>query len=298
MNAWQRHRPAALAVAFVLIVAACGSGTKNNSGSSGTTTTDSALPGPLGAMLARAALAPGGAGAITLQSTASRVAPVRVESTDSLTFAGETIAQAWPTFGDRVVVTGLIFDHSVADGFRIYANPGEQGFRPAEDFIAAPQATFSTKWSLFSIALATFDPAVGTDLVGRGAYKGLESGSAPITEHSYLPIATPAELVHRLDVALDSPADSAFSDSTPVMSWNPTPGAGRYLLQIFGRNGIQYLALTDQTSHRVEGTSGIILQDLPLRDGQFYLWDVVAVDDRNRVIGFSREVRALLVRTH
>jgi len=263
-----------------------------------TTQTDSALPGPLGAMISQAAVAQGGSGAIRLQAASSRVAPVRVNATAALTFAGETIAQAWPTFSDRLLVTGLIVDHSVADGFRIYANPGDQGFRPAEDYIAGPTATWSTGWSLFSIQLATFDPTVGTDLVGRGAYKGIESGAASITEHSYLPIATPVELVLRVDVLLSAPADSAITDSIPVLSWNPAPGASRYLVQIFGRNGLQYLALTDQTTHKVGGTSGTILQDLPMRHGLFYLWDVIAVDDRNRVMGFSRELRTLHIVTH
>jgi hypothetical protein len=257
--------------------------------------TDAAPPAdPLGQAIARASTANSGFGSITVRLGA---APKQVDATSALTFHGQTIEQAWPTFSDKLLVTGLIVDNTVADGFRIYANPAEQGFRPAEDFIAAASANWSTGWSFFSIRLATFDPAAGTDLVGRGAVDGIESGAAPITEHSYLPIATPAELVHRENVELISPADSAETDSTPVMSWAPTPGASRYLVQIFGRNGLQYLALTDQTSHQVQGTSGIIFQELPLRDGQFFRWDVYAVDSRNRIMGYSRELRALLINT-
>jgi len=29
-----------------------------------------------------------------------------------------------------------------------------------------------------------------------------------------------------------------------------------------------------------------------------YLWDVFAVDDRNRVMGFSRELRTMQIRMH
>ena len=258
--------------------------------------TDAEIPGPLGEALSQATGASGASapGAITLRSG---VAPRQVDATSALTFSGETIVRAWPTFSDKLLVTGLIVDNTVADGFRIYANPGDQGFRPAEDFIAYAQANWSTGWSFFSIRLATFDPAVGTDLVGRGAIGGLESGAAPLTEHSYLPIATPAELTHRENVLLVSPADSAETDSIPLLSWSPTAGASRYLVQIFGRNGLQYLALTDQTSHRVQGSSGIIFQNLPLRDGQLFRWNVYAVDDRNRIMGYSRELRALLINT-
>jgi len=46
--------------------------------------------------------------------------------------------------------------------------------------------------------------------------------------------------------------------------------------------------LTDQTTHRVAGTSGTILQDLPMRHELSYLWDGFAVDDRNRVMGLFR----------
>lgn len=259
--------------------------------------TESALPGALGEELSRAAEGPG-AGTITLQSASSRVAPVRVDATASLTLTGQTIERAWPTFSDRLLVTGLILDNSTVDGFRIYANPGNQGFRPAEDFIAAPQANWTTGWRLYSIRLTTFDPAVGTDLVGRGAYRGIESGAAPLTEHSYLPIATPVDLVHRLDVALVSPEDSLETDSIPVLTWAPTAGASRYLVELTGRSGLQYLALTEATTHRVQGESGLIVQNLSLRDGQLYRWVIIAVDDRNRIIGFSHEVRAIQVKTH
>jgi len=191
--------------------------------------TIAAVSGPLGETLVRSATGPvaGGAGMIKLERGASHAAPASVNANPALTFVGETIAQAWPTFSNQILVTGLVLDNSVANGFRLYANPAGQGFRPAEDFVAAPSASWITGWNLYSIRLTTFDPAAGTDLMGRGARNGIESSAAPITEHSYLPASTPEDLIHRLDVILVSPGDSTETDSIPVLTWNATPGASR-----------------------------------------------------------------------
>jgi hypothetical protein len=196
----------------------------------------------------------------------------------------------------QVVVDGLIFDDSPLDGFRLFVDPAGAGFRPAADYIPQPTHTFSTGWSLFNIPSHIYDASGLNDYVGRGARHGIESSSAPLTNHSYLP-ATPEvlSLLRRVDVPLIAPADSALVDSLPTLTWTPTPNAARYLLRIDGRNGIVYLALTSATTHQVEISPALRLEDIPLRSGLLYRWEVQAIDSANRIFGKTIATRALLV---
>ena len=195
-----------------------------------------------------------------------------------------------------IVVNGLIFDDSPLDGFRLYVDPAGAGFRPAADFVPSPTHTFSTGWSLFSIPSHIYDPAGSNDYVGRGARHGLESASAPLTNHALIPsTGSLIELARRIDVPLIAPIDSAIVDSTPTLSWAAAPGATSYLLRIDGRNGVTYLAHTTATSHQVEVSPALRLEDLPMRAGLLYRWEVLAVDAGNRIIGRTVNSRALLV---
>ncbi len=195
-----------------------------------------------------------------------------------------------------VAADGLIYDSSPTDGFRLYVDPAGAGFRPAADFVAAPTKTYSTGWSLYRIRSNVLDLSGANSYVGRGARHGLESASAPLTNYAVVPLAASAtELARRVDVTLLAPVDSAQVDSIPTLTWAPTPGAAGYLLRIIGRNGVAYLVFTTATSHQVEVSPGLRLEDLPLRAGLFYRWDVQAVDNANRLFGRTAASRALIV---
>lgn len=204
-----------------------------------------------------------------------------------------------PSDTSQVVVYGVVYDSSSADGFRLYVDPAGAGFRPATDFLSSPTHTFSTGMNEYRMRALIFDatPGVGNTYLARGARHGLESGAAPLTEPARVPGVSPVSiLAQRVDVTLLAPLDSATVDSIPLLSWAPVPGAARYLVRIIGRNGVTYLVIVAGTTHRVEGPDPAIrIEDLPMRPGLLYRWEVEAIDGENRLFGKTRETRALLV---
>lgn len=195
-----------------------------------------------------------------------------------------------------ISVFGVVYDSSEADGFRLYADPGGVGFRPATDFISSPTHTYSTGEKEYRMRSLVFEPAVLNSYIARGARRGFETGAAPTTEVALVLSPSPSSLARRVDVPLVSPADSAETDSVPTLSWAPVAGASRYLLRILGRNGVTYLVIVDGTTHQVEGVNPAIrLEDLPMRPGLLYHWEVEAIDGVNRIFGKTRVTRALLV---
>ncbi len=204
-----------------------------------------------------------------------------------------------PSDSSQVVVYGVVYDSSTTNGFRLYVDPAGEGFRPATDFVSAPTHTFSTGVNEYRMRALIFDatPGVGNTYLARGARDGLESGLAPLTEPARVPGVSPVSiLAQRVDVSLVAPLDSAMVDSIPLLSWAPVPGAARYLVRIIGRNGVTYLVIVNGTTHRVEGPDPVIrLEDLPMRSGLLYTWEVEAIDSANRLFGKTTEPRALLV---
>jgi len=194
------------------------------------------------------------------------------------------------------VVYAQIFDGSTANGYRLYVDPGGQGFRPATDYAAAPTQTFSTGVNGYRIRALQWDQAVDNVYLGRGSRNGLESTSAPRTKTATVFLTSfPKELARRVDVPLVAPVDSAIVDSLPTLSWAAVPGAVRYRVLVVGRNGIVYWAVTDATTQTVGAPTGLLIENLPMRGGFLYRWGVEAIDAQNRLIGFTRVTRALLV---
>ena len=218
---------------------------------------------------------------------------------DGVSATSTLILDVQPATADssQVWVFGDIYDATLANGYRLYLDPEDQGFRPASDYISAPTHTYSTGTNLYRIRSLTFDPSLTNTFVGRGIRNGVESRSGPLSERAYIfKTGAVLDLTRRLAVALASPADSANTDSTPTRSWTPTPGASRYRLHVTGRNGIVYEVIVDGTSHQVEGGGpGVLIEDIPMRGGFLYRWGVDAIDPQNRVIGITRTERALLV---
>ena len=212
--------------------------------------------------------------------------------------SGLLLADVQPANADstELVVFGEIYDATTANGYRLYVDPANQGFRPATDYLAAPTHTYSTGVNQYRIRSLTWDPSIDNVFLGRGARNGLETTAAPLTEYATVYQSPfPLALARRVDVPLVAPVDSANVDSLPTLSWAAVPGAARYRVQIEGRNGIVYSALVDATTHTVGGVAGFVIENIPLRGGFLYRWSVDAIDGVNRVFGTTQTRRALLV---
>jgi len=196
----------------------------------------------------------------------------------------------------ELAVFGVIYDGSTANGYRLYVDPGGQGFRPATDYLAAPTRTFSTGVNAYVIKALGWDPAIDNVYLGRGSRNGLESTAAPKTKPATVFMTSfPLEFARRIDVPLVAPADSAQIDSLPTLSWAPVAGATRYLVIVVGRNGPVYYAFTDATTQTIGAPPDLLVENIPLRGGFLYRWGVEAIDAQNRIIGFTYQTRALLV---
>jgi hypothetical protein len=199
----------------------------------------------------------------------------------------------------QVVVDAVIYDSTAADGFRLYVDPDGEGYHPATAFGAGPTKTYSIGVNEYRMRSLVFNPEVGVTnrYLGRGARGGFEGGLAPLTtEAGVTVLSNTLNLARRLDVPLVSPVDSAATDSLPLLTWAAVPGAARYLLRITGRNGVNYLVVVDGTSHQVEGADPAIrIEDIPMRSGLLYRWEVEAIDGSNRLFARTRVTRALLV---
>jgi hypothetical protein len=190
----------------------------------------------------------------------------------------------------QVALYGNIYDPTSANGYRLYLEPGSEGFRPASDYMAAPTHTYSTSVDLYRIRSLTFDPGLTNTFLGRGLRNGIESTAAPLTERAAVFAGhSPIDLARRLDVALLSPPDSAFLDSTTSFLWSPVPGAARYRFWVTGRNGIVFETIFDAAGQEV-----LRIEEVQAGLGLFH-WGVDAIDPSNRVIGITREPNALLV---
>jgi hypothetical protein len=196
----------------------------------------------------------------------------------------------------NVLVYGDIYAGPPANGFRLYVDPNDTGFRPATEFVAAPTHTFSTGMNLYRVLDVGYDPHVTNLYMGRSARNGVESQVSRLTERAAIDASfDPVNLARRINVSLVAPADSAMTDSVPTLSWAPVAGATRYRVRIIGRNGVNYLVVVDGTTHKVESDPAIRLEDMPMRPGLLYRWSVDAIDFQNRIIGTTTTSRAILV---
>ena len=183
-----------------------------------------------------------------------------------------------------------------ADGFRLYLNPGDQGYRPANDAPVPPLTTTGAGYNLYSILVVGFDPSVGGTVVARGARGGLETSAAPTTNTSTIPAGNGLALLRRQTVTLSTPTDSANVNTlTPTLTWQAIPGA-TYLLSVTLSTGQPiYTVLTSQSSHQVNVSPGVVFENQPIRDSGFYYWSVQAIDQGQRVFGLSPVPNAFFV---
>ena len=214
------------------------------------------------------------------------------------------LADVQPLSADssQIEVDAIVFDNTAANGYRAYLSLVGQGFEPASDYTAAPTKVYSTGWETYRMPIQAFHANRINILVARGSVNGIESFAAPVTNLATVPGLAAVELARRVDVPLVAPADSDTTARiwldglafTPNLRWAAVPGAANYLLQITGRGGLTYLALTSRTQHRVRFDPATRFEDVLMRTGFEYKWSVFALDDQNRLIGHTVRRRALI----
>jgi hypothetical protein len=196
------------------------------------------------------------------------------------------------TRASGVTLLATILSPPPANGFRLYLDPDNQGYRPASDGLVSSVATLGSGWSIYSAPVDGYDPAVATHFVARGARDGVESLAAPLSNTAFLPATDRGWLLNLAPVQLTTPGDSTNSTLVPTFAWTPVPGASRYFLQVLSIGGFSgtlqvYGAITSATTHTFGVGPGLIVEQQPLREGGFYLWTVQAINDGSRVFAVS-----------
>ena len=196
----------------------------------------------------------------------------------------------------RALLVATIFSPPPVDGFRIYLQPDEQGFRPATEAPVRAAFTLGSGWSVYTTVVEGFDPAVRNQVIARGTRDGFESSASPRTNLAAIGPGEVPALLALQPVTLTTPGDSTTVGANPLLSWSPVPGATRYLVQVFQTSGaLHYSALVSSTSHVYGSGAGTIFDAQPLRNGALYRWSVQSIDAGNRVTGISFEPSAFFV---
>ena len=182
-----------------------------------------------------------------------------------------------------------------ANGFVVYTNPGDEGFRAVSPTVVPVSTTGSGYHSYFSF-VEGFDPAVGTQVVARGVRDGFETSAGPVTNTSTIPPTHVLALLRRVPVTSIEPFDSSVvTTATPTLSWQPVPNS-KYIVTVSLSTGQPvYIALTSATTLQIRGGGAVVFEDQPLRDGGLYNWTIQALDEGMRVVGVSREPTAFFV---
>jgi hypothetical protein len=222
--------------------------------------------------------------------------------------AGNSISTAGPG------VTVTVIDRTNADGYRIYRRPeGNDAFDQAVDYVGPFEATYNKGYQIFQVLDRDWQENRGVDYVGRATILGNESKLSPLSTVGRVPAGTFDDLIARpfnrlrpFDEAGVSP-DLTFmyycdADADPdcipscsflfnEFSWEPFPGAVRYLLQVIRTDGVLALAaLTPpdgSTSFNVVEQEGLIIQGLLPFSPSTFFWLVEAIDADSRVVGYT-----------
>jgi hypothetical protein len=192
----------------------------------------------------------------------------------------------------QVLLIATVLAPPPADAFRLYLNPGNQGYRPASDAAFAPVATLTSGWSVYQSVVDGFDPSVDSEILARGSRNGFETSAAPVSNRGFVPAANPIALARLQPVALFLPGDSTTTTANPTFTWQALPGAVRYIVQVYDLNGNPvYSALVPGATHQLGVGPGTTFQYLPLVNTGLYRWDVQAIDAGSRVYAVSTENR-------
>ena len=195
------------------------------------------------------------------------------------------LAPVADSLGNYVGLQATIFSPPPADGFRIYINPANEGYRPATEAAVPSGVTLGTGWSIYTARVDGYDPAVATEFIARGARDGVESSISPVTNLGFIAGTTPSFLLQFQNVTVTQPDDS--TGIAPTLAWNAVPHATSYLVQIFDTNFMPtYMALSTSNVHQFGVGPGPIFEQQPMRGGPHFMV-VQAVDVGGRIFGVN-----------
>jgi hypothetical protein len=207
-----------------------------------------------------------------------------------------TVAQPpTPEDSTQVLLFANVLSPPPANGFRLYLNPAEEGYRPASPAAVPPVSTTGAGYSSYLTLVEGFDPAVGGTVIARGARDGYETALAPTTNTSTIVPSPPLELLRRQAVTHVTPLDStAVHTANPTLTWEAL-GTATYLLTVTTATGFPvYVAHVTSNSHQVGIGPGVIFENQPIREG-LYFWHLQALDGGYRVFGVSNPPSAFFV---
>lgn len=189
------------------------------------------------------------------------------------------------TLGNYVGLQATIFSPPPADGFRVYINPANEGYRPATEVPVPSTASLGSGWSIYTARVDGYDPAVATEFIARGARDGVESAISPLTNLGFIAGTTAAFLLEFQPVTITQPGDS--TGIAPTLAWNAVPGATSYLVQILDVDLLPtYMALSTSNVHQFGVGPGPIFEQQPMRGGPHFMI-VQAVDAGGRIFAVN-----------
>jgi len=213
-------------------------------------------------------------------------------SSDLLTV--EMIEQG-PDTAQTPAVRVRIYDRSTANGFGLYRRLPGQGFDEIQQVPVRFDGTFNNRVETYEAIDRDWQPNRQADYLARGTFNGTQTGVSPLTNQATLPAASAAEslLAGTVNIVcpLSTPTFTAKVDSTPVLVWDPVPGAVRYLIQIkrLDKHTFFYgfTPPDGSSSYKLGSGLGDVLHENTLTLTSFFYWTVEAIDGNSRVIGRS-----------
>jgi hypothetical protein len=187
------------------------------------------------------------------------------------------------------VVQVMVYDRTVADGYRLYRQVGDGGYAPATEYPGDFSGTYNEGYETYSLTDRDWQPAATRNYLGRGTVAGQESGLSPRTNTATVPSGEVDDLLPGGFLTV-CPIDTSATDSLPLMVWEPVPGAVRYLIRIVRTDArVFFLGMTPadgSTSYQLASGAGMVFQEQPLSRSGFF-WAVQALDASSRVIARS-----------
>lgn len=188
-----------------------------------------------------------------------------------------------------------VYDRSQADGYGNYRKLPGQGFERVQHDPYRFDGTYNQRVEIYEAVDRDWEPNRQVQYLARGEFGGVETNTSPITNQAVLPAADAPEslAVRALDIVcpLSTQAFTAKVDSTPVLVWDPVPGAVRYSIRIIRLdNHLFFYGFTPPDgSHSYQLGTGLgdVFHENTLSLQSLFYWTVEAIDGNSRIIARS-----------
>ena len=183
----------------------------------------------------------------------------------------------------------MVYDRTVADGYRLYRQLDGGGYDHATDYPGDFSGTYNEGYETYSLTDRDWLPSTTRGYLGRGTVGGEESGSSPLTNSATVPPGEVDDLLPGSFLTI-CPIDTSATDSLPLLVWEPVPGAVRYLIRIVRTDArVFFFGMTPAdgvANYQLASGAGTVFQEQPLTRSGFF-WAVQALDASSRVIARS-----------